>query len=264
MRPKDPISARELRGSRIALEKIIGKAKGSVWVSLDDLVEFACSNLNCQMIPGAFSIPFGMMVSYNGTTNQGFESGYLRGLQFYGTLGMAQRERLRGGVELAVAQIPPKARGVLDKLFTETGRGNFYMNVEPTSALPDGVTPDLRIKGSISDGTLFRPLPDAGEATGPSRAKTAGDFAREKWIRLHNTEPDRITANEPVRVLIGSRSIWTFDVMDAHQILTTLLVADDRVPNGATPFLMDDLPENIKSELNRAYEQFVKTMGDGG
>jgi hypothetical protein len=41
-------------------------------------------------------------------------------------------------------------------------------------------------------------------------------------------------------------------------------VPDDRVPSVATQYLMEDLPDNVKKEIDRAYEEFVKAMGGGG
>jgi len=265
VRPKDPIIARTLRGDRTALETLISKAKGRSWVDLDDLVDFACSNLNCSGIPGAFVLPFQAMVNYYGVTGESYVSGDFRALQFYGTLGVSQRQRLRNGEELLVSQMPLKSRSVLSSLFSEPGRViPSLLRVEPTSAMPDGLPATLRVAATAKNSSLLCPLPDAGESTSPSRAKSVVNLAQERWLRKHDDNPNSALRPELVRVLIGSRTLWEFSVVNGNQVYATMQVADDQVPKGAEPVLMDQLPEGIKKEIDIAYEEFVKLMGGGG
>jgi hypothetical protein len=264
VRPSDPIVAREQRGDRAALEKLIAKAKGKSWVDLDDLVEFACSNLKCSNIPGAFAIPFLAMVNYYGVTSESYVSGDLRALQFYGTLGASQRQRFRNGEELVVTQMPPNAKTVLWALFSEPGRSiPSHLAVEPTSVMPDGLPATLRVLGTVKESTLLCPLPDAGEPTAPTRGTSMSDVARARWLKRYDDNEYSNRPPELTRVLLGSRTLWEFQIANGNQGFATMRVADDRVPTGATPFLMDNLPENVKNELDRAYEEFVKAMGGG-
>jgi hypothetical protein len=265
VRPSDPIVAREQRGDRAALEKLIAKAKGKAWVSLDDLVEFACSNLNCSNIPGAYVLPFQVMVNYYGVTGESYVSGDLRSLQFYGTLGTSQRQRFKNGEELQVAQMPPNAKTVLWALFSEPGRViPSHLQVEPTSVMPDGLPQSLRVSGSVKDSTLLCPLPDAGDPTVPSRGRSMTDVAQTRWMRRYTDDQYSNRPPELTRVLLGNRTLWEFNLINGNQTYARMKVADDRVPSVATPFLMEDLPDNVKKEIDRAYEEFVKAMGGGG
>jgi hypothetical protein len=264
VRPKDPIAARELRGDRAALEKLIGKAKGRPWATLDDVVEFACSNINCPSIPGAFLLPFQSMVNYYGVSGDAYVSGDLRSLQFYGTLGLSQRQKLSSGEEVSVTQIPPKAKEVLQMVIEQPSRGfPGPLHTEPTSAMPSGLTSTLRLKASASQSPLICPLPDAGEPAMPARGKSLRKLAQEKWSRKFDDNPYSRGIPELSRFLIGSRTFWEFLVIEGNFVYISMEVADDRIPSSAKPTLLEQAPESLRSQMDRAYEEYLKAMGGG-
>jgi hypothetical protein len=265
VRPGDPIYARETRGDRAAFEKLIARAKGRAWVALEDLLEFACSNLKCNSIPRAFATPFQAMVNYYGSTDETFATGFLRGLQFFGLLNGSERARLLTPNGLTVSELNPKARSILAAYFFEPG--DTYpssLPIEPTSVMPNGLPSDMRVSAERAQSTLFRHLPDAGEATMPSRAKSAWDLAREKWVRSNNDNPDDQTPSEPIRVLLGSRSLWEINFVVGTQTYATFKIADDAVPSSAQPLLITDLPQDVQREIDKAYEEILKSIGGGG
>jgi len=111
VRPSDPIDAREMRGDRAALEKLIAKTQGNVWPSLDDLAEFAASNLECDDLPAAFVIPFQVMVNYYGQASYGYVSTNLRPLQIYASLPLSIRTRSKTANRSPVVPCRPTQSG---------------------------------------------------------------------------------------------------------------------------------------------------------
>jgi hypothetical protein len=130
--------------------------------------------------------------------------------------------------------------------------------------MPDGLPATLRVLGTVKESTLLCPLPDAGEPTAPTRGTSMSDVARARWLKRYDDNEYSNRPPELTRVLLGSRTLWEFQIANGNQGYATMRVADDRVPTGATPFLMANLPENVNNEIDRAYEEFVKAMGGGG
>jgi hypothetical protein len=266
VRPADPIEARRLRGDRVAFEKLITTATKQGRATSDDLAAFAVSNLSRTAIPRAFSYPFQTMVNYYADPGEGgWVSGNLRPLQFYASVPLSQRTELKSGTALPVARLTPTAKKVLEAVFFEPQpSAPGALSIEPTEAMPEGVPLDLLVKAAAIESPLIYPLPDAGEATMPTRGKSPAAIAQEKWQRTHDDNPYAQDMPELNRVLLGERTRWQFDIGVPNKLYVSLIVADDRLPKAAKPTTMDELSADLKATLDRAYKEFLKAMGGGG
>jgi hypothetical protein len=89
-------------------------------------------------------------------------------------------------------------------------------------------------------------------------------FVSINWANSNNDDPDGQTESETVRVLSGSRSLWEISFAVGTQPYGKLKIADDAVPSSAQPLLITDLPQDVQREIDKAYEEILKSIGGGG
>jgi hypothetical protein len=265
VRPADPITAREQRGDRAALEKLFAKAGDQVWAKLDDVAEFAASNLNCRSLQLAFYMPYHALVNYNASRQKQYES-LLRPLQLYACLTPSERQKLRNGESLSVASISPKAKEVLAAIIFEPGGAvlDFAIDGEPTELMPLGLSNDLLLTATVNKSVVLAQLPDAGEPTMPSTPISPREIAQGRWSRNYDDNPYAREIPELVRVLIGNRLEWKISLHLAGKPIGSVSLADDSVPKGSSALTMESLPQNVKDVLEKAYQDYLKEMGGGG
>lgn len=265
IRPTDPVSAREQRGDRVALEKLIAKAKGTVWPSLDDLSEFAASNLNSRSLPMAFVLPYQALVNNYGRVERAYESN-LRPLQLFACLSQSEKQKLRNGDRLNFTTLSPKAKDVLNAVVFAPFGAVFSSNItgEPTELFPLGLGNGFTISAKVTSSVVFAPLLDAGEATMAPAPMSARDHAMDRWYKKYDDSPYGQEIPETNRVLVGSREIWEFSLFRGAEQIGKVSVAGDTIPKAAKPTTLEALPQSIKDMLEKAYQDYLKEMGGGG
>ena len=265
IRPTDPVAAREMRGDRAALEKLINKGKGKVWPAFDDIAEFSASNISNRSLPMAFVVPYQALVNSNGRADKAYESSF-RPLQLYTCLSQSEKQKLRNGERLAFPSLSAKAKEVLGSaLFEPSGAVlSFNVNGEPTELFPLGLDGSFSLSAKVSPTIVFAPLPDAGDATMAPAPMSPRDIAMNRWSKLYDDNPYAQEIPEMNRVLVGSREVWRFSLLRSQEQIGTITVASDSIPKDAQPTTMEALPQNTKDVLETAYREYLKEMGGGG
>lgn len=265
VRPADPISAREQRGDRVALEKLIAKAANHVWAPLEAISEFAASNLNCKRLPNAFVLPYHVLINNYGSPQKAYDSDF-RPLQLYACLTPSERQKLRNGDAISAASLSPKAKQVLNAVFFEPGGAVLVFSIsgEPTEIFPLGLSDALRLTAEVTKSVVLAPLPDAGDPTMPAAPMSARDLAQSRWSRKYDDNPYAQNIPEVTRVRIGSRLEWNIALMLQGNQIGSITIADDSVPKESKPIAMEALPQNVKDVLEKAYQDYLKEMGGGG
>jgi len=265
VRPADPTAARERRGDRVALEKLIGKAANHVWAPLEDISEFAASNLNCKRLPSAFVLPYQVLINNYGSPQKAYDSDF-RPLQLYACLTPSERQKLRNGDALSAASMSAKAKQVLNAVFFEPGGAVLVFSIsgEPTEIFPLGVNDSLRLTAKVTKSVVLAPLPDAGEPTMPAAPMSARDLAQSRWSRKYDDNPYAQNIPEVTRVRIGSRLEWNISLMLQGNQIGSLALADDSASKESKPVTMEALPQNVNDVLEKAYQDYLKEMAGGG
>lgn len=265
VRPADPIEARRTRGDRIALERLIAKTKEANWALLDDVAEFAMSNPNCRQLPQSFLFSFQSMVNYYGEGGAGYISGDIRHLQLYGSLPKSTRAKLEAGEAIPFGSLPSAAKAILTAMVYEPA-GALLMGavIEPTEIMPGGLPSGAMLTASVSQVTLIAPMPDAGEPSMPVRGMDAAAIAVQRWSSAHDDSPYAQEVPQLNRVVLGTRKVWHFRVTLEGKEIAACTVADDVLSKERKVTTMGELPDKVRAELEKAYQDYLKYMGGGG
>jgi hypothetical protein len=170
--------------------------------------------------------------------------------QFVGTLDDASLKAM-DGQPLALNVLPLRARTVLARyLYSRGGSmrrqvGRASVSVEPTDALPNGLTGGTITLNRVREACAF----DASEEAMPDRMSFD---ARNVAFQLGQKERG---APKNVRIIdrfrMGSRTTWTFTV-DLGQGLTSVLRFEETQLNHQDrPLYLEELPNELKAEVKK-------------
>jgi len=129
--------------------------------------------------------------------------------------------------------------------------------------MPTGLPTSASLNVALSQTLLLVPLPDAGEPTMPPRGLSPEEYGQLTWLKKHGDEAGTRDTPDLNRVLIGSRKTWTFTVELPTATAATFSVAEDSVPKGTIATTMDELPASVRRVLDKAYQDYLKSMEGG-